>query len=149
MLTQQEFEAILTDASKRIEGDVFWISDEDHSPAREFRAEIRSDLGHSLFPVGWYNQASEKLNYTIVHREYGRIYALNLGASHRNPDNELVGDKHKHYWSERGRDRVAYVPDDITEPWHNPVGVWQQFCREASLRHQGIMRSPPPLPGEG
>ena len=57
---------------------------------------------------------TRKLNYTIVHTEVGRIYALNLGLAHRNPDNQRGGDKHKHYWSEQSGDRAAYVPEDIT-----------------------------------
>ena len=145
MLTRQEFEAILADTAKRIEGDISWAADEDHSPAREFRAEILSAQSPNLFVVGWYNQLTEKLNYTIVHRDFGRIYALNIGAAHRNPNSELVGDKHKHYWSERARDRMAYVPDDITEPWDRPVEAWRQFCREANIDHRGVMLPPPPL----
>lgn len=43
MLTQREFEAILADESKRIEDDIVWREDPEHSPAREFRAELRSD----------------------------------------------------------------------------------------------------------
>ncbi|MFQ3581718.1 MAG: hypothetical protein SNJ62_07910 [Chloracidobacterium sp.] len=42
MLTQQEFESILADASKRIDGNITWREDPEHSPAREFRVELRS-----------------------------------------------------------------------------------------------------------
>ena len=146
MLTQPEFEAILAASNKRIEGDIVWSADETHSPARTFRAEILSDSGPSLIAVGWYNQLTRKLNYTIVHRAVGRIYALNLGLPHRNPNNELVGEKHKHYWSQQSGDRMAYVPEDITEPWNRPVEVWRQFCIEANIEHQGIMYPPTPLP---
>ena len=144
MLTQQEFEAILADTTKRIEGDILWSMDEDHSPARQFRAEILSDSRHSLIVVGWYNQLTRKLNYTIVLHEIGRIYALNLGLPHRNPDNELVGEKHKHRWSEQSGDRIAYVPNDITEPWSRPSEVWNQFCAEANIEHRGLMYPPSP-----
>ena len=149
MLTQQEFADILSDVTKRIVGDISWSGDENHSPAREFRAEIVSDSAHSLFVVGWYNQLTRKLNYTIVHTEVGRIYALNLGLAHRNPDNQRVGDKHKHYWSEQSGDRAAYVPEDITEPWYRPVAVWRQFCAEAGIDHRGRMNPPLPLSSEG
>ena len=145
MLTQQEFESILADATKHIAGDIFWAVDEYHSPARQFRAPILSDAGHPIFVIGWYNRVTRKLNYTIVHRAVGRIYALNPGLPHRNPDNQLVGDRHKHYWSRQSGDRMAYVPQDITEPWNRPVAVWRQFCAEANIEHRGLLHPPTPL----
>jgi hypothetical protein len=51
-LTQNEFEAILADDSKRIEGDISWTDDEDHSPSVEFRAEVQSAPGYPLFVRG-------------------------------------------------------------------------------------------------
>ena len=34
-----------------------------------------------------------------------------------------VGDKYKHHWTPGFRDRFAYAPSDITEPWHPGGGV--------------------------
>lgn len=39
MLDQADFQAILADLTKRIEKDIAWAEDPDHSPAREFRVE--------------------------------------------------------------------------------------------------------------
>jgi hypothetical protein len=77
MLSQNEFEEIISDLNKRIEGDILWNNDEDHFPAVEFRK--------------------------------------------------------------------AYVPPDITALITEPVTVWQQFCLESSITHNGIMQEPPPL----
>ncbi|NJL01087.1 MAG: hypothetical protein HC910_11180 [Spirulinaceae cyanobacterium SM2_1_0] len=55
-----------------------------------------------------------------------------------------MGETHKHRWDEALRDKQAYCPPDITEPATNPVGVWQQFCQEARIAHNGIMYEPPP-----
>ena len=97
---------------------------------------------------GWYNPLSGKLSYAVIHRTIGRIYGLDLGADHRNPGGDLVGEKHKHHhWKEDLRDREAYVPEDITEPWNRPVEVWKQFCNEANLRHSGIMHEPTSMQG--
>ena len=90
----------------------------------------------------WYNPSSGKLSYAIVHRRVGRIYGLDLGADHQNPDGQPVGEKHKNYWSPGSRDKWAYVPGDITETWDRPVEVWHQFCAEANLRHSGTMQAP-------
>lgn len=67
---------------------------------------------------------------------------LDLGAEHINPDGKPVGEKHKNYWVPGYRDKWAYEPGDITEPWHRPVAVWAQFCAEIHLRHTGTLSEP-------
>jgi hypothetical protein len=142
MITQQEFDAILGDTTKRIEDDIDWREDADHSPALEFRVEVKSDSGWPLFVVGRYNPRAGTLSYAMIHRGAGRIYALDLGADHHNPTCERVGEKHKHRWTEAFRDKEAYVPQDITASWDRPRAVWEQFCREAHIDHQGRMHDP-------
>jgi hypothetical protein len=77
-VTQAEFEAILSDTSKRIDGHIWWSEDEDHSPAVEFRADVFSEAGHPLFVHGSYNPEAEKLSFAVIHRAVGRIYGLDL-----------------------------------------------------------------------
>ena len=140
-LSQDEYNAIIADDTKFISGNIEW----DHrrnSPAREFRADIHSSEGYPIFLKGWYNPYSGKLSYAIVHRSYGRIYGLDLGADHQNPDGRFVGEKHKNYWVPGSRDKWAYVPPDITETWDRPGEVWSQFCEEAKLTHAGMMFAP-------
>ena len=144
-MNQAEFETLLMDASKRIPDDISWMEDEDHSPTVEFRAEVISDAGYPVFIKGSYNALAATLSYTLIHRGSGRIYALDMGKDHRNPDCQPVGDKHKHRWREPVRDKEAYVPEDITMPATDPVGVWKQFCQEAQVRHDGILLNPPPI----
>ena len=140
-MMQHDFEAILGDNTKAILKNIIW-NDDDHSPASEFNIEVESALGPPIFVHGRYNSLSGKLSYSIIHRTLGRIYGLDLGADHRNPDGERVGDRHKHSWKDGYRDKIAYVPQDITAPWHRPVEVWAQFCAEANLRHSGTMFQP-------
>ena len=142
MLTQQEFETILADESKRIEGDLDWREDPEHSPAREFRAELRSDAGWPVYVVARFNPYTGTLTYALIHRGAGRIYGLDLGADHHNPTCQRVGEKHKHRWSEAFRDKEAYGPPDISEPWSEPVRVWRQFCAEAKITHAGALIAP-------
>lgn len=141
-ITQQEFETILTDDTKTIVEDITWTEDEDHSPALLFRVDVESEAGYPLFLVGRYNNFAGTLSYVLIHRGAGRIYALDLGADHRNPDRNRVGEKHKHNWTEGFRDKQAYLPQDITEPWDRPAKVWDQFCTEARIYHEGKMYSP-------
>jgi hypothetical protein len=143
-ITQNEVEILLDDTSKRIEGDISWSEDADHSPAVEFRAEVQSDLGYPLVVFGRYNPLALSLSYTLLHRGTGRIYALDLGADHHNPTCQNVGEKHKHRWTDVFKDKEAYVPDDITAPPTDPVTVWKQFCLEAKIDHRGKLAPPPP-----
>lgn len=146
--TRQEFESLLADKSKRVEGDITWQNDEDHSPCVEFRKEIHSDMGYPLFVSGSYNHEAQTLSFTVIHRSVGRIYALDLGKNHRNPhDRSLLGDKHKHGWSEQYRDKEAYVPEDIDATIDDPAQVWAQFCMEACIVHNGKIVTPKPPKG--
>lgn len=140
-LRQQEYDAIIADDTKVIAKNIVWEGGP-NSPAQEFRVEVDSAAGYPIFIQGRYNPSAGKLSYAIIFRGEGRIYGLDLGADHRNPNGARVGDKHKNYWREGSRGKWAYVPNDITEPWNRPVGVWQQFCAEAKLTHSGIMSQP-------
>jgi hypothetical protein len=142
-MTQAEFEALLADESKRIDGDIAWSDDEDQSPAVEFRAEVRSDAGYPLFVRGSFNAEAQTLTYALIHRGVGRIYALDLGKDHHNPTCEHTGERHKHRWSDTLRDKEAYVPADITAPATDPAAAWQQFCVEARIKHDGALPRPP------
>lgn len=141
--TEAEFVALLADTSKTITGDIRWEEDEDHSPAVEFRAEITSQTGYPLFVRGSFNPLAKTLTFAIIHASSRRIYALDLGKDHHNPTCNNVGEKHKHRWTDKFRDKEAYIPDDITQPAMNPVAVWQEFCAEAKITHNGVMAAPP------
>ena len=140
-LSQQEYDAIIDDDTKIIAENIVWEGSP-NSPTRRFRAEVDSDEGYPIFVDGWYNPSSGKLSYSIIHRSVGRIYGLDLGADHQNPDRRTVGEKHKNYWVPGSRANWAYVPEDITETWDRPVEVWRQFCAEAKLTHSGTMSQP-------
>lgn len=142
-MTDSEFTALLADASKSVVGDLFWEPDCDHGPAVEFRAEVAVRTGEPLWVKGSLNRAAGKLTYALIHRTHGCLYRLDLGQEHHNPTCEMVGDPHKHRWQSGLRDKVAYAPPDITATLDDPIGVWQQFCQEANLRHRGALAAPP------
>jgi hypothetical protein len=147
-LSDAEFDAILTDRTKLIEGDIVWQEDEDHSPSVEFKKEIITAGGWSLFMKGTYNPLVPALSFVLISMSSGRIYALDLGRAHKNPDGTRVGDTHKHRWSEAFKDKQAYEPDDITANPNDPIQAWQQFCQEATIKHNGRMYPPPPVQGD-
>ncbi len=122
-MTQDEFEILIDDQTKHIEQDIHWLEDEDHSPSLEFRADILSDAEHTLFIHGSYNPLAQKLTYALIHKAHGRIYALDMGQDHHNPEGDYTGEIHKHRWDEQVRDKRAYVPGDITAAAPNPVAV--------------------------
>ena len=141
-ISEQEVESILADSTKQIAGDIVWTDDVDHSPAKEFRVEVQASNDYPLFVAGRFNPYSGKLSFAFILRGIGRVYALDLGKDHRNPDGVHVGEKHKHRWRDGYRDTSAYVPVDIAETWDRPLAVWDQFCAEAQLRHHGTMHAP-------
>lgn len=147
-LTNTEIETILNDTSKRIKGDVQWQEDEDHSPCVEFCAEVESEMGWPLFARGSFNPLIPALSYMLILKTAGRIYGLDLGKDHKNPQSDQVGEKHKHKWTEQFRDKEAYVPNDITASASTPVDVWKQFCSEAKMTHEGSLHAPPPIQEE-
>ena len=107
----------------------------DHSPAVEFRADVKSDAGYPIFVRGSLNRPAKALGFQVIHRGVGRIYGLCLGKDHHNPTCRFVGETHKHSWSEAHRDKSAYAPEDITASVDDPVQAWKQFCSEARIRH--------------
>lgn len=144
-MDQSEFEALLEDTTKRISGDIFWSKDVHHPSAVGFRVDVTSQIGYTLFIKGRYHPVAQTLTYALIHRFLGRIYALDMGKEHRNPSGNKVGRKHKHSWKEHLGDKEAYIPEDITASVIDPVTVWQQFCTESCITHDGVMHEPPPL----
>jgi hypothetical protein len=140
---QSEFEALLLNPTKQVEGDISWAEDEDHSPAVEFRAEVRSDVGYPLHLIGRYNLVAKTLSFGLVYRQVGSVYRLDLGKDHQNPDSSRVGRKHKHKYREGYADKWAYQPPDITAEIDDVPLVWRQFCAEASIVHTGDIAKPP------
>lgn len=140
-LTDVEFDSILIE-EKYIRSNIVWSGDADHSPALEFRADVESITGSPMFVHGRFNKSAGTLNFALVLKTTGRIYALDLGKAHHNPGCTMVGERHKHRWSEQYRDKEAYEPDDITAGIDDPVSVWKEFCAEAHICHTGEMIHP-------
>lgn len=143
-LTDAEYASILEDETKRVQDDITWKKDEDHSPAWEFRVDVESSTGWPLLVKGRYNAPARTLTYALILKTAGRICGLDLGKDHHNPQCNQVGEKHKHRWSERYGDKEAHVPQDVTAPVSDPVAVWKEFCAEVRIRHDGRMQQPPP-----
>ena len=144
MLSQEEFDSLINDSSKRINGDITW-SEGNSAFSVKFRAEIITNNNDDLFVQGSWNSMIEALSYHLVYRSVGRIYGLDMGKDHRNPDGKLIGEVHKHRWTETYRDKQAYKPLDIKASASQPLEVWQQFCKEAGIVHNGTMYRPPEL----
>jgi hypothetical protein len=141
-ITQAEFEVLLADENKWISGDLRWLPDEDHSPALVLKAEVESAAGYPILIRGRFNREAGKLSFVLLHRGTGRIYGLDLGADHHNPSCQMVGDLHKHKWTDAAADKDAYVPSDIGAGVNQPVDVWKQFCAEARIDHRGTLARP-------
>jgi hypothetical protein len=75
---------------------------------------------------------------------------LDIGTDHRNPKqkNMNVGKLHKHRWKNAYKDKFAYCPTDITAVPENIIAagyvvkVWEEFCAEAKITHDGRLEEP-------
>ena len=139
-----DYKAIMNDDAKSITENIVWHDADDDPTVQKFRVYVDyPDIIDVMFIDGRYNPGAGKLSYTLVVPSVGRIYGLDLGMDHCNPNGEYVGCTHKNYWVEGAEDNWAYPPEDITASWSDPVEVWRQFCEEAKIRHTGTMPSPP------
>ena len=84
------------------------------------------------------------MTFALILKSVGRIYGLDMGKDHKNPNGDRIGKKHKHSWSVEYRDKKAYVPTDITASILDPVTLWEQFCEEACIEHNGRLNQIPP-----
>ena len=136
-----EFKNLLV-AQKTLNSSINWSVDEDHSDNREFLYPLENDQERILQIRGSYNRNIPALSFTILDKAVGRIYGLDLGRGHRNPDKKQVGPKHKHSWTELDKDGWAYVPSDITGNASDILQVWKEFCVEFNIVHNGDMFEP-------
>ena len=143
-MLQYDYAAIMADQSKRIDGDISWEASRDGLDSMEFRMDVAAQGSQPLFVHGRYNSRTRKLSFALICPDegVGRIYGLDFGMTHRNPDGSRAGDPHKNYWTEGGKDSWGYTPTDITASWDDPVRAWAEFCAEARIRFSGIMRPP-------
>lgn len=141
-LSSKDFTSILANI-KRINTDILWEQSVTHPDALNFVVQVEAEAKLGLTLHGYYNPKLQKLSYVLVLDGIGRIYGLDIGQGHKNPDGILIGAKHKHRWSAVYRNaKDAYVPADITASPSDPIAVWKQFCEEARIIHSGIMFTP-------
>jgi hypothetical protein len=70
----------------------------------EFKIEVETAGGWPLYMKGTFNPLVPAVSYAVISKNSGRIYALDLGKAHKNPDGTRVGDTHKHRWTEEHKD---------------------------------------------
>lgn len=143
-LSNEDFELFINAEEKLISSDIRWSVDEDHSPSVEFSVEIENVLQRSALLKGTFNPLAQRISFAIIMQGVGRIYALDLGQDHKNPEGDYTGRKHKHRWTLQHKDKWAYVPNDITVDTGDIAELWRQFCIEAKIQHGGQFHLPPP-----
>jgi hypothetical protein len=68
------------------------------------------------------------------------------GQHHREAEHRWDGDTHKHGWTDRFGDKVAYSPSDITaaDPFDSAEyeRTFREFCSEGNIRFDGQWSDP-------
>lgn len=138
--SESEFQILLLDQSKEILGNITWEEDKNHKNSFIFKTDVDSTPKYPIYLKGSFNFKRGTLGFSIIHRDVGRIYGLDMGQTHRNrATGKKSGRVHKHRWTDLYRDQDTYVPTDITKPYNDVVGVWREFCIESNIRHMGQM----------
>ncbi len=137
-MTQADVETFLKDETKHIEGDLRWSSHTNNVNYRKFRACIEyRDQSKDLILCGAYCMSKEAIHFAIIYKGVS-IYRLDVGSNHRHKNSgEYVGELHKHKLRDNDKEDDTYIPDDITSAFPNVLEIWQQFCKECKLRHNG------------
>ena len=142
ILSQNEYEIIMSDTSKRIDENISWKVSASHDHAQEFRKNILSELECSLFVNGWWSPLTRKLSYTLILESAGRILGLDIGDYvHHNPTCQSIRGPHIHRWNENHKDKIADSAPN-TKSWQQPIEAWDQFCCLAVIEHRGKMIEP-------
>ena len=142
-LSQEEFDAIIADKSKRIVGDVAWSESLGHQGAVEFGAPVLNYLNRPLRVHGWFRQSERKLSFTLL---YGSVRIAGIdfgrGLSHRNIDGTRIVGAHMQLWvAVAQRAEAIPLPPEMPE-WNEPVQVWVRFCAELGILHLDDLISP-------
>jgi hypothetical protein len=145
--SERELQNILDDDSKTVSEDIYWSNSEDFSDIVEFRVPLISAAADDLLLHGHYNSKYQKLSFIISKTGSGRIYGLDLGSKHVNRktksmERHIIEGIHKHRWKPKIKDGFGYVPDDITAQADEVEKAWEEFCREAKIRHEGKFYHP-------
>lgn len=81
-MNQSDFEALLGDTTKAIEGDIAWAEDEDHSPSVEFRVEVQSEAGYTRIRTPFLYPDGDVIDLFLQDRN-GAITITDLGETLR------------------------------------------------------------------
>ena len=138
--SENDFQILIRNDSKEILGDITWEKDANHEGSLIFVTEIQSDINYPIYLKGTFNSKRGTLSFSMIHREVGRIYGLDMGQNHKNrATGKKTGRIHKHKWTDLYQDQDTYVPSDITKPYNDVIGVWNEFCLESKITHKGRM----------
>lgn len=138
-MTKGEFDALLADSGKVIEGDITWSQDKSLSYVTGFSVKLESQSGYPLTIRGSYNRVVKKISYTLIGPNGFRIFAVDYDRKHGD-----AGKFHVHSW-----DGTKCVATKATAPMkvaHDPATLWKWFCEQAGIEHKGTFGTPPPLP---
>lgn len=102
--------------------------------------KIKAELDPSKWPLRvqiYTNAAAGKVSFALFYgsgKATHRIYALDVGSSHRFPWGEVISAPHKHVWDEvEKKASTVFIPCDITANPKQLERLWQDFCWETRI----------------
>lgn len=135
-VTQVEFDALIADRTKRIEGPIAWIPDQSGT-VFEFRVKVISAGGDQLTIKGSHNRKLGKTTYTLFSTD--RIFGADYDRKHGD-----AGSFHVHRWDANRQTSTATKADAGIEIGKDPLRLWKWFCEQAHIKHEGGALAPLP-----
>ena len=136
-MTQGEFDALIADSTKRIDGAIVWNQDK-QGIVFEFRVRVVSESGDQLFVKGSHNRKLGKTSYTLYTTE--RIFGVDYDRAHGN-----AGNFHVHKWDSEKQKCLAESAEASTIIGRDPQQLWKWFCDLTSITHNGALQPLPPV----
>jgi hypothetical protein len=138
-VTKGEFDSLLANRNKRIDGDIKWGESKGIPNVFDFRVTVFSTTGYALVIKGSHNRLLNKTSFTLFNQKVGRIFSVDFDRSHGD-----AGNCHLHRWN--GSKCIVLKATATPQTASNPLSLWKWFCEQAGISHNGNLANLPEQP---
>ena len=136
LVTQTEFETLIADSTKRIDGSIAWEPSGRSGLRFEFRVRVTNESGDSLTVKGSHNRMLGKTSYTLFTNE--RIFAVDYDRTHGDVGSFHVGTHLLTRRKLKERTRRQRLVE-------TPSVYGNALVLKLNIQHDGSLAPPPPV----
>jgi hypothetical protein len=138
-VTKGEFDSLLANRAKRIDGDIKWSESKTIPNVLDFRVRVFSTSGYALVIKGSHHLLLKKTSFTLFNQKLGRIFSVDFDRAHGD-----AGNCHLHRWN--GNKLTVIRATASPQIASNPLTLWRWFCEQAGITHNGQLAELPEQP---